>query len=141
LKLLVATDGSENALRAVAYAAALIGRLREGGSLTLISVHDDVALRHARRFVGKQVVEEYLRELSEQDIAAAKQLLDGSGLAYETILRTGQVATEIAHTAETGGFDMVVLGSKGRTGLKDLLLGSVARRVSEIARTAVLLVK
>lgn len=141
MKLLVGTDGSENALRAVAYAASLIGRLREGGTISLISVHDDVALRHARRFVGNQVVDEYLRELSEQDLAGARELLAGSGIEHDVIVRTGHVASEIAETADNGGYDMLVLGSKGRTGVQDLLLGSVARRVSEIARTAVLLVK
>lgn len=141
MKLLVATDGSQNALRAVEFAASLVGRLREGGTLTLISVHDDVALRHARRFVGKQAVDEYLRELSEQDLASARELLDKMGVAHDMIIRIGQVANEISQAGETGGFDLIVLGSKGRTGLKDLLIGSVARRVSEISGVSVVLVK
>ncbi len=141
MKLLVATDGSQNALRAVEFAASLIGRLREGGTLTLISVHDDVALRHARRFVGKQAVDEYLRELSEQDLASARELLDRLGVAHDMIIRIGQVANEISQAGETGGFDLIALGSKGRTGLKDLLIGSVARRVSEISSVSVVLVK
>lgn len=141
MKLLVATDGSQNALRAVEFAASLVERLREGGALTLISVHDDVALRHARRFVGKQAVDEYLRELSEQDLASARELLDRMGVAHDMIIRIGQVANEISQAGETGGFDLIVLGSKGRTGLKDLLIGSVARRVSEIASISVVLVK
>lgn len=141
MKLLVAVDGSKNSLRAVKYAQQMIGALREGGSITLISVHDDIALRHARRFVGKQAVAEYLHELSEEDLAEARKLLAKAGLEHEVLILTGQVASAIAKAADDGRFDLLVLGSKGRGGLKDLLIGSVARRVSEIARVPVLLVK
>ena len=141
MKLLVATDGSKNALRAVKYAAQLLGKLGGAGSITLISVHDDVALRHARRFVGKQAVEDYLRELSEQDLVEARKALDEAGIVHDMIIRTGHVATEIAEAAARGKFDLLVLGSKGRTALKDLLIGSVAKRVAELSTIPVLLVK
>jgi nucleotide-binding universal stress UspA family protein len=141
MKLLVAIDGSENALRAARFAASLLGQSREPGSITLISVHDDVALRNARRFVGRQVVDDYLRDLSEQDLSGARELLDSLEIAHDQIIRIGAVANEIAQAADPDEFAMVVLGSKGRTGLRDLLIGSVARRVSEISRIPVLLVK
>ncbi|HMM51771.1 MAG TPA: universal stress protein [Burkholderiaceae bacterium] len=141
MKLLVATDGSKNALNAVKYAAQLLARTAEGGSITLISVHDDVALRHARRFVGKEAVNDYLRELAEQDLADARKYLDKAGIPHDMIIRTGHVATEIAAAAERGRFDLLVLGSKGRSAVKDLLIGSVARRVAEISTVPVLLVK
>jgi len=141
VKLLVATDGSKNALHAVKYAIQLLGRLSEGGSITLISVHDDVALRHARRFVGKDAVADYLRELSEQDLGDARKACDKAGVVHDMIIRTGHVATEIVEAAERGKFDLLVLGSKGRSALKDLVIGSVAKRVAEISRVPVLLVK
>ena len=141
MKMLVATDGSKNSLHAVKYAIQMLGRMSEGGSITLISVHDDVALRHARRFVGKQAVEDYLRELSEQDLADTRKLLDKAGVTHDMIIRTGHVASEIADAAERGKFDLLVLGSKGRSALKDLLIGSIAKRVAEISKVPVLLVK
>ena len=141
MKLLVATDGSKNSLRAVKYASQLLERMSQPGSITLISVHDDVALRHARRFVGKQAVEDYLRELSEQDLADARKLLDKAGVTHDMIIRTGHVASEIADAAERGKFDLLVLGSKGRSALKDLLIGSIAKRVAELSKVPVLLVK
>jgi nucleotide-binding universal stress UspA family protein len=140
MKLLVATDGSKNSLRGVRHAIALLKKLAEPGSITLISVHDDTALRHARRFVGKQAVDEYLRELSDADLTDSRKLLDKAGVKHDHIIRTGHVATEIANAADKGKYDMIVLGSKGRSALKDLLIGSVAKRVIEIARTPVLLV-
>lgn len=141
MKLLVAIDGSENSLRAARFAASLLGQLRDPGSITLISVHDDVALRHARRFVGKDAVADYLRELSEQDLADARKALDKAGVSHDMIIRTGHVATEIVEAAERGKFDLLVMGSKGRSAMKDLLIGSVAKRVAEISKVPVLLVR
>jgi len=57
------------------------------------------------------------------------------------IIRTGHVATEIVDAAERGKFDLLLLGSKGRSALKDLLMGSVAKRVAELSKVPVLLVK
>lgn len=141
MKLLVATDGSNNALRAVDYAIGMLGKLNEPGSITLISVHDDTALRNARRFLGKDVVEDYLRELSETDMADARKHLDEAGIPYECITRTGHVASELTRAAADGGFDVIVLGSKGRTALKDFVIGSVARRVAELSPIPVLLIR
>jgi len=141
MKILVATDGSKNALRAVRYAAKLDQMLKERGTVTLISVHDDTALKYAERFVGKKAVGDYLRELSDKDLAAARAVLDKAGTRHDMIIRTGHVAQEIAAVAKDGHFDMIVLGSKGRSGLKDLVIGSVAMRVTSMAATPVLLVR
>jgi len=141
MKILVATDGSKNALRAVKFAAKLDKSLKERGTVTLISVHDDTGLRHAERFVGKKAVDEYLRELSEKDLAPARAILDKAGTRHDMIIRIGHVANEITAASKEGHFDLLVLGSKGRSALKDIVLGSVAMRVSSVATTPVLLVK
>lgn len=141
MKLLVATDGSDNALRSVAYAAELLGKMTEGGSITLITVQDDAALQRARRFVGKQTVDEYLHELAEADMAGARELLDRAGVEYATMLRIGQPAPQIVAAGEADRFDMIVLGSKGRSTLKDLVVGSAARQMIELAKIPILLVR
>ena len=141
MKLLIASDGSASALHAVRFGADLLGKFAEPGSITLISVHDDTALHHARRFVGQQAIDEYLHGLSEQDVSEARSLLDAAGIRHETVMRTGHVAAEIAAAADQGSFDMIVLGSKGRTGFRDMLVGSVAKRVAELATVPVVLVR
>ena len=141
MKLLVACDGSKPALRAVREAISLIGALSKGGKVTLISVHDDTALSHVSRFVGKDAIEEYLRELSEKDLAAHRRALDKAGIAHDMIIRRGHVAGEIADAAARGRYDMVLMGSKGRSALRDLLIGSVASRVAELSPVPTLLVK
>ena len=141
MKILLATDGSKHALRAGRHAAKLVAELKSPSTVTLISVHDGTALRHAERFVGRKAVNDYLRDLSDQDLAASRKLLDKAGVRHDMVIRTGHIAAEIAAAASEGGFDLLVLGSKGRSSLKDLLIGSVAQRVSELSKVPVLLVK
>jgi nucleotide-binding universal stress UspA family protein len=67
MKILVATDGSKNALRAVKFAIALVkDSSLKTNSITVISVHDDAGLRHAKSFVGSDAITDYLRELSDK---------------------------------------------------------------------------
>jgi nucleotide-binding universal stress UspA family protein len=142
MKILVATDGSKPALQAVKYAAKLVKLINSApSSITVISVHDDAALRHAQSFVGKAEVADYLRELSDKEIKPACKALDAAGVKHDMVIRTGHVAQEIVAFAKAGKYDLIVLGAKGRGTIADLLLGSVAQRVLATAQQPVMLVK
>ena len=142
MKILVATDGSKSALHAVKYAAKLLRSLASASnSITLISVHDDVGLRHAMAFVGKAAAADYLRELSEKELKPARKLLDAEGIKHDMVVRTGHVAQEIVLCAKAGKFDLIALGAKGRSAVADLLLGSVAQRVLATSDLPVVLIK
>ena len=142
MKILVATDGSKPALQAVKYAAKLAKLIRSASNLvTVISVHDDVALRHAQSFVGKTEVADYLRELSDKEMKPARKVLDAAGVRHDMAIRTGHVPQEIVAFAKAGKYDLIVLGAKGRSAIADLLLGSVAQRVLATAQQPVVLVK
>jgi len=142
MKILVATDGSKNALRAVKYAADLLGNSTDKTkSITLISVHDDAGLRHAKAFVGKDAVLDYLRELSEKELKPAMKALDAQGIKHSMVMLVGNASQEIVAEGQRGKYDMIVLGSKGRSAIADMLLGSVAQRVLTQAKQPVVLVK
>ena len=142
MKILVATDGSKPAIHAVKYVVKLLQSLSStANSVTLISVHDDVGLRHARSYVGKDAVDRYLRELSEKELKPAQKLLDSAAIKHDMEVRTGHVAQEIVGCAQAGKFDLIALGAKGRGAFADLLLGSVAQRVLTMADMPVVLVK
>jgi nucleotide-binding universal stress UspA family protein len=142
MKILAATDGSKHALRAIKHAAALLANNKDKtNSVTLISVHDDAGLRHAQSFVGKSAITDYLREESDRDLKSAMKVLNDAGIKHDQIIVVGKPATEIVEAAQKGKFDLVVLGSKGRNAVSDLLLGSVAQRVMSLCKQPVLLVK
>ena len=110
-------------------------------SITLISVHDDLGLNHARSFVGNEAVQDYLRELSAKELRPAMKLLDKMGVKHDIVIKTGHVSQEIVAFADGEKFDLVVLGSKGRGALADLLIGSVAQRVLTTAKLPVTIIK
>jgi nucleotide-binding universal stress UspA family protein len=140
MKILVAVDGSKASLHAVKYAAKLSTNLRSEDLVTLVTVHDDQGLRHAEHLVGAEAVQDYLRELSDRELKAGLAVLVKAGIKHNAIIQTGPVADTIVNLAHKG-FDLVVMGSKGRSGVIDLLLGSVAQRVMSTCNKPVLLVK
>jgi nucleotide-binding universal stress UspA family protein len=73
------------------------------------------------------------------DRAAAP--LRSRGLNVETVVREGYPATAIEEEARDRNVDLVVIGTRGHSGLKHLLLGSVAERVVQKAPCPVLAVK
>jgi nucleotide-binding universal stress UspA family protein len=110
MKVLVATDGSKAALHAVKYTIRLLAQLASpSNAVTLISVHDDVGLRHARRFVGSDAVEEYLRELSDKELKPASKLLDAANVRHDMVIKTGHISQEIVDFARSCKFDLIVL--------------------------------
>lgn len=141
MRILVATDGSAPALRAVEYAIQLDRRLRTRDRITLVSVHDDTALCHARSLVGRAAVDDYLRELGQKDVEAGVRMLNEAGVTHDIELRTGHVAREIVRCADEGAFDLIIVGSQGRGAVADLLMGSVAQRVLAMSSKPVLVVK
>lgn len=140
MKILAPVDGSKASLKAIKHACNMLASAPQF-SVTLMSVHDDIALKHARSIVGSKAVDGYLQELSDKDLASARKLLDKAGVKHEVLIRTGHIAQEIITQADEGEFDLIVMGNKGRSGLRDLLIGSVAQRVLALAKTPVLLVK
>ncbi|MEE2679027.1 MAG: universal stress protein, partial [Myxococcota bacterium] len=63
------------------------------------------------------------------------------GTAVETVVREGYPATVIVDEVDNLDADLVVIGTHGHTGLKHLLLGSIAERVVQQAPCPVLTVK
>ncbi|MEA9599152.1 universal stress protein [Polynucleobacter sp. AP-Sanab-80-C2] len=141
MKILVAVDGSSNSLRAVKFAVNLVKDLRSKSSITLINVHDDDPLGMVKRYVGSQVVKDYLIEMSQKELKSALKILDKSQVKHSGIIELGHVPTMICNIAKAEKSDMIIMGAKGRSSVSDIVLGSVSQRVSVLAKQAVLLVK
>ena len=141
MKILVPTDGSACALRALDYAIHLAQSLGHTTSISLLSVHDDAGLKHVRKHFPKGTIEDFLHDLSAKELKSSKKKLDKSSLDHEVIIKTGHVASEIVKTAKSGQFDLIVMGAKGRSTFADLLIGSVAQRVLSATQVPVTLIK
>ena len=140
MKILVAIDGSESSIKALQAALGIMAQLARQAELALINVHNDSFIRRHQHQVGKQAVDEYLAELHEADLKTAVDLLETHGVRYDVIRAQGDLAGMIAAHAAGDGFDLVVIGSKGRGGLADLVMGSVASKLLSVCKVPVLVV-
>lgn len=140
-KILVPVDFSEHSAQALRTAADLSRRY--DAQLTLIHVFDPViySLPEAYVLFTPEQLDKVVGTL-EAELAAAKQIaVEGGAARVETRLLHGFVATQILELAASSKVDLIVMGTRGRTGLSHLLLGSVAERVVRLAPCAVLTVK
>jgi nucleotide-binding universal stress UspA family protein len=145
--LLIAYDGSDNAKHAIAVA----GRLLAAHPALVVSVWESVwalAYRHPMPGdfrVTQEVVEEMdegAREAAEQAAAEGAELVRSAGLEAEPLAHRSdhgvhEAIVELAHEREAG---VVVVGTRGRSGLQSVLLGSVSYGVVHHCRRPVLTV-
>jgi len=129
-KILVATDGSETALKANRYAVHLAKQL--GASITILSVIDNRSLpsNYAVPPEGTAMhitkpVEDFLREVAKRDVARVKKLCETKGVSCRTVISSGHPAEEIIKEAERSRSNLIILGSHGRGALAAVFLGSV----------------
>ena len=141
MKLLVATDGSKASEGAVKYAARLFTSIGKDSHITLITVQDDSSLRLFKKYTQKGSVEDYLREGADKNLAWAVKYLNKTKLPHDMAIRYGHPSEQIIKEAQAGKFDMIIMGTKGRSSWADTVIGSVAQRVVGTSKTPVLLVK
>lgn len=125
-KILVAVDGSDNALVALEHAAPLARAFKS--KLLVLNVVDDEWDADDRQATAKKIV-------GEQIGAAA---LDG----VETVplVGFGDPAERIVEVADDHDVQLIVVGSRGLSGFRSFLLGSVSYKVARSAHRPVLVV-
>ncbi len=147
-KVLIPTDGSETAEKAVAFAVKLLQGTACG--VTLLSVVEEPVYSAfwSDGLIAPEVImpppEELREELdkrAEEMLAESAAPLRAAGLQVTPKVRFGNTAAEILQEAEEGGYDMIVMGSHGRGMLSGFLLGSVSNRVVHHAPCPVLIVR
>ena len=134
-KILVAVDGSDHSYAAVDQAVSLGGIC--GSQIFVISVVD---LFPEQMAVAPALVEKMSAEVREH-LDKAKQKIEAANIPCETIVHMGGQPHEyIVQTAKDKSIDLIVMGTQGRSGIKRILLGSVAQNVIGHAPCPVLVV-
>ena len=141
--ILIATDGSELAGKALRHGFELAGKL--GARVTVVTATEPwsvVAMAHAADGGARHPVEDY----EAANDAHARRVLDDAarraaehGLACDVVhAKDARPAEAIVETAKARGCDLIVMASHGRSGLNHLLLGSQTTKVLALTTIAVL---
>lgn len=137
--ILVPVDFSERSRAASNYAATLAQDF--GGSLVVLHVLDPLLAAGRLESTRLRQLKTSARKEAEEQLQALSRELVQSGVRTELFIRRGPAPDIIVAFAVAKKADLIIMGSQGRTGLKRLLIGSVAERVVRHASCPVLVVR
>ncbi len=136
-KILIPIDLSSYSLVAVEYGQEVAALF--DAELVVLYVEEHNRKKHESRLTGAQL-ESRRKEL----IGVVQRLLINYDLVQRSMrieVRFGSPVREIIHAAEELQADLIVMSTHGRTGLRHVLVGSVAEKVVRFAKCPVLTVK
>jgi len=128
-RILVPTDGSKTAEKAAKYAIGLAKQFK--AEIIILSVVD------ARSMIVQTVpatettvhiiepLEDYLREAAGTFVSEIQHICESEGIQSKTLVAMGHPVDTIVHEAEKAKADLIVMGSKGKSALTAVFLGSV----------------
>ncbi len=137
-RIVVGLDGSVEAAKALESAADLA--LLTGAEITAVTVLE--AESYMSWTMAPTYVPDYEQLGSElrQKLESWCEPLRRRNVTYHGVVRQGQAAAELLKEASAAPTDLIVVGSRGRGGFRELLLGSVAHGVTQHAKHPVLVV-
>ena len=143
-KILVAVDGSDPSFNASTYAIDFAKR--NGAELIVLYIVSPVPysqFEYANIGRMKEIESNEMEKAQREVVDKVKQKATENNVSVKTevLIKYTSVVKEIVEYAEDNKVDMIVIGSRGVTGLKKILLGSVAIGVVTYSHCPVLVVK
>lgn len=141
-RILLASDGSPGAAKALQRLLALRSQLRDaaGLELHLVNVQRPVS-GDVSSFVAKHSLDDYHRERADQALQPAREALGAAGVPFTEHRHVGDPGVVINEVAAANGCDLIVMGAQGLGSHTGALLGSVAARTLQLSRVPVLVVR
>ena len=139
--ILVAVDFSSVSANALRYAAGLASQL--GADLEVVHVVPRAEIElpeNASAAHEDELIRENLAQRKTQLAEFARQTVADTKTANESV-RLGKPSDEVNNLVKEHKADMIVIGTHGRTGLKHLLMGSVAESILREAEVPVLCIR
>ncbi len=140
MNILLAVDGSTYTKKMLAYLAAHDEMLGSSHTYTAITVQPPLPPR-ARASLGKETVDSYYADEGEKVLSPVVKFMGRHGVQPKTMIKVGPAGETIAKVAESGKYDLVVMGTHGHGSLGKLVMGSVSTQVLANCTVPVLLVR
>jgi nucleotide-binding universal stress UspA family protein len=140
MNILLAVDGSTYTKKMLAYLTTHDLFLSDNNNYTVFTVQAALPPR-ARAAVGKEIVKKYYSEEAEKVLAPVSKFLLRHRINAKSSWKIGHAGESIAKFADSGDFDLLIMGSHGHGTLVNLVMGSVATQVLSHCKVPVLLVR
>ncbi len=140
MKILLAVDGSAYTKKMLAYLTTHQELFTTSNDYTVLTVRAALPAR-AVSVAGREVVDDYHREESERVLAPVTKFLVRHGIDAKSSWKTGPIGVTIAKFAQSGKFDLLIMGSHGHGSLVNMVMGSVATQVLSQCEVPVLLIR
>jgi nucleotide-binding universal stress UspA family protein len=139
-KILLATDGSEDANKAVQHAVWIANS--SNAELIVLHVLETSKLPKIERLASESALRDLLTQEAKRVFSKVSNIIKSCGchVKVDYIRESGNPADMIIKTVEKERIDMVVMGTAGKHGLSRFWLGSVAENVVRYAPCPVLVV-
>lgn len=134
-KILLAIDGSENSRRAAHETARLVGG---DTNVTVLHVLDP---DDTQKDVVRSGTERQWDKQKKDMLSAIIRYFDEADIEHKYVARRGLPSREIIEEANSGDYEVLVIGSRGLNIFQEMVLGSVSHRVAKHARIPVMIVK
>jgi nucleotide-binding universal stress UspA family protein len=151
-RVLVAIDGSISSMRTIDYAISIA--MKNNSQLVILYVIDVYKYPYlpssiilAPTFGSEKYLEErneaegQMNKIKEKYKQKTKNNIDSKELKTEIVEGAKSAATTIMEYAESENIDLIIIGSRGKTSFKKLLLGSVSSDIIKNAHCAVLVIR
>jgi nucleotide-binding universal stress UspA family protein len=125
--ILVPIDGSVGSERGLAYAS-LLATITRAEVVVMVAFNPPVAIRRRGLLAVEQARVEMEEDAKDLATEAATLMID-RGHRVRSLVVEGEPAEAILETAEAENVDLIVMGRRGRSRLKGMLLGSVSDKV------------
>ena len=141
--ILVPLDGSDLSFKAAKYAT----KIAKMANANIVCVHAVVNLPYAQYASAGVVINQYMDDMKKQAqewYGKVNAMAEKAGVkvtAADTIFDVVSVVNAIISYAERNDADLIIMGTKGRTGIKKFMLGSVASGILSHAPCPVLVVR
>ena len=134
-KILLATDGSEDAVQATEAASDLAGK--SGSELHIVHVWHDVPGPYRRGFVKRELRRQG-QEILDQQVQNIESI---GGTVAQAHLRGGRTSDKVIELSEELGVGLLVVGSRGMGTVRRILIGSHSEEIVHHAHVPVLVVR
>ncbi len=140
MRILLAVDGSPYTQKMLDYLSTHKEWLGDTHSYVALTVQPPLPPRAAKA-LGKDVVGDYYADEAQKVLAPVHQFVEAHGLNAQCDTKVGHIADTIAEMADSGGYDLLIMGTRGHGALAKLVMGSVATQVLAQSKVPVLLIR